>query len=130
MESLVEGDLVNLLRKREIAVEKTMTRVESKKDHGPNYEYDILAVNGNEVVVVEVKTTLKVKDVEYLLKKLGAFKKIFPEYGEKKIYGATAYLRANAYADKHAEKEGLFVVRATGSSASITNSRDFCPRSF
>ena len=130
IESLVEGDLVNLLKNRKIAVEKTMTRVESKKKDGSSYEYDILAVNGNEVVAVEVKTTLRVKDVEYFLKKLKVFRKVFPEYKDKKIYGALAYLKANAHADKYSEKEGLFVIRATGSSASMTNHKDFAPKSF
>jgi hypothetical protein len=30
----------------------------------------------------------------------------------------------------HAGRQGLYVIRATGSSASITNEEDFTPRSF
>ena len=32
--------------------------------------------------------------------------------------------------DRYAERQGLYVIRATGSSASITNPRDFRPRTF
>ena len=45
-----------------------------------------------------------------------------PEYGDKRAYGAVAYLKADEGSAVYAEK-GLFVIRATGSSASITNRR-------
>ena len=45
------------------------------------------------------------------------------------MYGAVAYLRADG-SDVYAERQGLFVVRATGSSASITNGDGFTPRTF
>ena len=46
------------------------------------------------------------------------------------MYGAVAYLRADESSDEYAEGRGLFVIRATGSSASITNPEDFTPRVF
>ncbi len=52
MESLVEGGLVELLKDRGISADKTMTRVRPHKEERMNYEFDILAVNGDEVVVV------------------------------------------------------------------------------
>ena len=130
IESLVEGDLIKMLRKRNIAVEKTMTRVKPKRREGIRYEFDILAVNGEEVVAVEVKTTLQPKDTDYFIKKLGVFRDIFPEYSDKRIYGAVAYLREDAHADTYSEKKGLFVIRATGDSASITNDGNFIPKTF
>ena len=60
MESLVEGDLVNVLRRRNILVNQTLTRVKGNHE-GTSYELDIIAVNGSEIVVVEVKTTLRAK---------------------------------------------------------------------
>ena len=70
MESLVEGDLVGLLQAQGIAVERTCTNVKGGRD-GRHYEFDILAhLNGEEVVVVEVKTTLRAEDVTEFLGKL------------------------------------------------------------
>ena len=69
-------------------------------------------------------------DVEYFLKKLGLFKKIFHQYADKKIYGAVAYLKANSGSAKFSERKGLFVIRATGSSASIINEEKFKPKVF
>ena len=131
VESLVEGKLVKMLRERNISVDKTMTRIKRRKKEGiGKYEFDILAVNGDEVVVVEVKTTLRPNDTDYFIKKLGVFRDIFPEYGDKKIHGAVAYLREDSHADLYSERKGLFVIRATGDSASITNDKKFAPKAF
>ena len=48
-----------------------------------------------------------------------------PEYAGRRIYGAVAYLKAHQQSDVRAERLGLFVIRATGSSASITNREEF-----
>ena len=69
-------------------------------------------------------------DVDHFLQTLRHFHRLMPEYGDKLAYGAAAYLKADEGSAVHAEKQGLFVIRATGSSASITNRRDFRPRAF
>lgn len=129
IESLVEGDLVPLLQKRNIAVTHTLTPV-SGRHNGESYEFDILAANGEEVVLVEVKTTLRPEDVPHFLRKLDKFTVYVPAYHGKKVYGAVAYLKANKSVQVHAERQGLFVIRATGSSASIVNDKEFVPRVF
>ena len=129
IESLVEGDLVPLLQKRNIAVTHTLTPV-SGRHNGESYEFDILAANGEEVVLVEVKTTLRPEDVPHFLRKLDKFTVYVPAYHGKKIYGAVAYLKADKSVQVHAERQGLFVIRATGSSASIVNEKEFVPRVF
>ncbi len=129
MESLVRGDLVRLLKERGVEVERTVQRTNQRRN-GEHYEIDILAVNGEEVVVVEVKTTLRPEDVKRFLGKLGRFKKWWPEYRERKVYGAMAYLQAGDEVAVHAERQGLFVIRATGGSSSIVNAGDFVPRVF
>ena len=82
------------------------------------------------MVVVEVKTTLHARDVTHFLEKLARFTEHEPVYKGKQVYGALAYLRVEQAADIHAERRGLFVIRATGSSASIINQTDFQPRVF
>ena len=129
MEALVEGDLIELLKRRGIEVERTVTNLK-QRGGARQWEIDILAVNGAEVVVVEVKTTLKVRHVDHLLELLRDFPELAPEYGSRRIYGAVAYLKADESSDSYAEGRGLYVIRATGSSASITNRKDFRPRTF
>ena len=55
---------------------------------------------------------------------------IFGPARDKKVYGAVAYLKAKGGSKSYAEEQKLFVIRAVGSSASITNAKDFKPRSF
>ncbi len=129
MESLVEGDLVPLLKERGVEVERTLQRMSGRRD-GEHYEIDIVAANGAEVVVVEVKTTLRSRDVTRFLGKLARFGDWFTEYEGRRVYGAVAYLRGDTSVTTQAERRGLFVIRATGSSASIVNEPDFEPRVF
>lgn len=129
IESLVEGELVKLLNEKGIDVDSTSTNMKGEYK-GQNWELDIVAINGKEVVLVEVKTTLKVKDIEHFTKKLNIFTTWRPEYKGKKVYGAIAYLKADESSAKRAERQGLFVIRATGSSASIINKKDFKPKAF
>ncbi len=129
MESLVEGDLVPILNARGIPVNETLQRVK-KRYNNKEIEIDLIAINGDEVVFVEVKTTLKVQHVNTFLEKLENIKTIFPRYKENRIYGAVAYLRTESDAKDYAIKNGLFAIRATGNSASIVNDTDFKPTSF
>ena len=129
IESLVEGDLAGLLQRRGIAVQHTVTN--PRQNYGERrWEFDIVAINGEEVVVVEVKTTLRVPDIDHFVRRLNEFTDLMPEYASRRIYGAVAYLKAHQQSDVRAERLGLFVIRATGSSASITNRDGFTPRTF
>ena len=129
METLVEGDLVNLLKARGVDVRDTAQRVKGNYK-GTSYEFDIIARNGEEVVIVEVKTTLRIKDVRNFIKKLRKVKVWKPELKDNIIYGAVAYLTAESSSDAMAANQGLFVIRATGNSASITNEKEFKPVKF
>ena len=129
MESLVSGDLVRLLDGRGIGVQRLAQRTLERRG-GESYEVDILAVNGEEIVVVEVKTTLRPEDVRRFRSKLGRFKEWWSEYRDRKVYGAMAFLQAADGVALHAERQGFFVIRATGDSASIVNAEDFEPRVF
>ena len=129
MESLVEGDLVKMLKEKGIDVRQTSRNLKNE-DGEKNWEFDLLAVNGDEIVVVEVKTTLKVKDVDHFLNKLEDFKELVPYHKDKKLYGAVAYLKSDEFSNSYAEKKGLFVIRATGSSAKIINGEGFQAKKF
>ncbi len=130
MEALVEGDLVPLLTQRGIPVSDTSTRLKGKCPDGGSYEFDILAHNGTEMVVVEVKTTLRPADVKHFLYKLDHLKIWIPRYANNRIYGAMAWLTADAGAEVMVENRGLLSIRAAGDSASIVNTEEFRPRAW
>ena len=132
MESLVKGDLVQLFKLRDIRVERlaSISKFTYKKKE---YEYDLIAINGSEVVVVEVKSHLYVKEVKEFIEKLKVFRQVCHEYKDKVIYGAVAYLKANQSADEYAKKQKLFVIKAPGGKtqvSTITNALNFKPAKF
>ena len=127
MESLVEGDLVRLLRERGIDISDTYTRRKGNKN-GKSFEFDIVAHDTTEIVIVEVKTTLRVRSVQKFLDKMDQIKELLPEYNKYQIMGGVAFLRAEEQSEVMAEKRGLFVIRATGDSAVLVNKPDFVPK--
>lgn len=130
MESLVEGDLVNILNSRGIEINDTTSRLKGRRKDGGNYEFDIIAHNGDEIVVVEVKTTLRPEDVKHFLYKLDHLKEWVPRYSGNRVHGAMAWLTSQSDASIMVEKHGLFSIRATGDSANIVNEEGFQPRSW
>ncbi len=130
VESLVEGDLARLLRERGVDVAMVASRVELTLDPRRR-EIDLLAANGEDIVAVEVKTTMKVADVRRFVELLEEVRELLPTvFRRLRIYGGMAYLRAEEEAARYAERRGLYVIRATGNSASIINAPGFRPRAF
>ena len=130
MEALVGGDLVRLLRDAGLDVEVLGRDVRSQNREGVWREYDLVAAGRSLTVVVEVKTTLRAKDVTKFMSRLGDFRKWRPDYARPRIYGALGYLTAKGDATRAAEASGFYLIRAVGSNASIVNSDGFEPRPY
>ena len=132
MEKLVKGNLIDLLQKQGIAVD-AVTRKFEIWDKNKLAEFDLLAVNGDEMVVVEVKTTLSSEKLVKFIHKLEKYKHRLPVDKRKKIYGAVAYLDSDGNAKEEAIKQGLFVIEAPrrdGEFATIANPEGFEPQRF
>ena len=124
-ENLIKGNLAQKLRERGIRVEKVVTNAKFS-----GIEFDIIAINGKETVVVEVKATLDPSDVIKFKKNMEQFKILWPNFKNHAIYGAIAFLlKSNRQAEKLAEKEGFFVISATGA-VIIKNEKSFKPKAF
>ena len=139
LESLVKGDLVKILGERNIKVDRVQPRLVTSDSTGKEVgEFDLVAINGNEIVAVEVKTTLTKEKVKKFINKLKMFKTYFPEYRDRVVYGGVAFLcepesKLAKGAAKYAEENGLFVILSPGGESNVTtmsNSKDFKPKSF
>ena len=139
MENLVEGDMLKLMRGKGIDVKEVHSHVLALKGDGHTRlaEYDLVAYNGDELVVAEVKTTLFGKDVVDFIAKLKKFKEYFPYYKRHKIYGAVAYMgearEEKGKVARQAGEQGLFVIKSPEGSpglAVVTNAEGFLPREF
>ena len=94
-------------------------------------EFDIIAINGKEIVIVEVKSTLNRADVDKFEKNIKKFKDWWPDIaGKKTIYGALAFLmKSRKSVRETAQQKGFFVISATGDVV-IKNKDDFQPKAF
>ncbi len=129
IETLVEPGAVNLFKERGIKVRYTSRRIEVEDEEGKKIaEFDIFLEDEEELVVIEVKTTVKKEDVEYFLEKLSRFKEWLPKYKKYKVYGAIAGLRYEEGVDRYAYKKGLFVLKSEGGLIKIANDEKFSPK--
>ena len=95
-------------------------------------EYDIVAVNGDAVLVIEVKNKLQKRMVDkFVEKKLPKFKEIFPEYRERRIFGGMGALVVKDDISRYAEKAGLYVLTQTSEGgAALVNRKNFRAKEF
>ena len=130
MEALAEGSAVQLMKGWGMDhVNRTIANVPGHYK-GKDREFDILVINGNEMVVVEAKTTLKQKHVDHFLITMQDFKKYCHEYKALKVYAGVAYIKAGDQVLAYAERKGLFVIRSVGDNALLMNKKNFKPREF
>ncbi len=95
-------------------------------------EYDLVAVDGSRVLVVEVKNKLSERMVDdFVEKKLPRFKVLFPEYADYQVIGGIGALVVKDAVGRHAEKSGLYVLTQTDDGgAALLNREGFSPRVF
>ena len=97
--------------------------------HTFNKEYDLVGVNGKELVVISVKHILNINDVEKFAKEdLQQFVKDFPEFSSYDIYGGVAGMDIHEDAQDTAIQKGFFVLGQSGENIAILNDTNFCPR--
>ncbi|MFN7466064.1 MAG: DUF3782 domain-containing protein [Pseudanabaena sp.] len=129
VENLVRPAAVRMFHKKGIEVHFTALRVEAQDENG-SIEIDVLAENTNEVVAIEVKSHLEVRDVKRFLITLDRFKQALPKYQSYKRYGAIAGIKVDERADEYATQEGLFLIKPSGNTVAIANGQDFVAKTW
>ena len=120
-----------ILRKKWIYVDDVSTRFSSsvKLEDGTmlKWEYDLMWINGKDIVVVEVKNKLKTDHIKKFLEvQLPRFKTLFPSYKDYNLYGWVGSLVVWEDQEKQAEKAGLFVfTQWEDGNAMLMNSDNF-----
>ena len=127
-EDLFYRNVKYLFQKRGIIFE-TVTRNLLKKAIA---EYDIVAENKGEVLVIEVKNKLGKRMInDFIEKKLPRFKTVFPKYKDYRVSGGIGALVVKDDDSAYAEKKGLYVLTQKGDGgAMLTNREDFKPKVF
>ena len=134
VERLIAGDLVSLLEERGIPVTQiTARKVLYREDKSELGEYDMVAYNGDSIVVTEAKTTLTKAKVDKFLKKINIYKKKHLIDSDKTVFGAIGFLEAEEGVLDYAEEMGLFIIRSPEGKSGISkiiNSPGFKPKEF
>jgi len=127
-EELFFRNLRGVFRKTKMDLKK-VTRNLKRKGEG---EFDLVAVNGGTVLVVEVKNKLDKRMVDKFLKeKLPRFKELFPEYEKHQVVGGMGALVVKDDVGRYAEKAGLYVLTQTDEGgAALLNREGFKPKTF
>ena len=139
VEVITRENLARLLEDYGINVHRVHANIEDEKNR--RWEIDAMAVNGEEIVIVETKTSLSIKKVKrFIERKLSRVRTYFPEYKDKKFYGAVSYLKSKIGegqdsaegrdAAEYALDQGLFVISVVGNTARMLNDRNFKPKIF
>lgn len=105
-----------------------------KTEYGPDtLEIDVLGIaNGevNTVVLVEVKSHLKERDIEQLLKNLDRFRRFHPEYAHKKLFGILACVQGSKEVRDKTMAAGLYVASIHDEVFELKTPAYFVPRDF
>jgi hypothetical protein len=127
VENLIKPAAARIFKEQGIDVHYTAMRVKGDDERG-SMEIDILVENTNEIVAIEVKSHLEVRNVKRFLEVLARFKEAFPKYQNYKVYGAVAGIKIDEKADEYATQEGLFLIAPAGDSVVIANSQNLEPK--
>ncbi len=128
---MVKPKIVELFKEKGIQIRTSLQNVEGFIEDQRHYEIDLLLINSNVAVVVEIKSTLTRQDVDDHLKRLDKIKSVPPErvnLSGVTIFGAVAGMIVENNADRHAYKNGLFVLRQKGNIVEIVNDSKFQPK--
>ena len=98
----------------------------------PEAEFDLIGLNGEQIVLVEVKSRLNIQDIErFINKQIPVFREQFTQFKKHKLIGSVASLAISKDLEKQARKEGLFVFTQTEEGgASVLNPENFKPKFF
>lgn len=127
-EDLFFRNLRGVFRKTKMDLKKVKRNLRRKGEG----EFDLVAVDGGRVLVVEVKNKLEKRMVDrFLEKKLPRFKELFPEYEKYQVVGGMGALVVKDDVGRYAEKAGLYVLTQTDEGgAALLNRKGFEPRTF
>ena len=130
LEALVRPAAIALFRARGIDVHYTFRNLENTVN-GQRMELDVVLENDRDTVVIEVKSMVRVRDVDDFLDELNALLEFFTRYAGRRVYAGIAGLDFAEGADRYAYHKGLFVLGLTGEGlVTIRNDLKFRPRDF
>jgi hypothetical protein len=127
-EEQVRPKILHLFRLKGIDLQDSISRFCIEKNGVFILEVDLLLVNTIYSVAVEVKTTLRQRDVDDHIERLEKLQESAHKIIKgTTLYGAIAGMIVNKEVEQYAIKKGLFVLKTKGDNVEISNKSDFMP---
>ncbi len=133
VEGLVQPKIVEMFQEQGIEIRTSLQNVKGYLGKEEHYQIDLLLINSTIAVVVEVKSTLGISEVNEHLKRMEKIQKVQPDRIDLKgvtLYGAVAGMLIESEADKYAYRKGLYVLKQKGSIVEIVNDDNFQPKTW
>ena len=130
-EEQVRPKVDKLFRKKGIHLDEIYSRVAVKKEGVFQFEIDLLLVNTIYSVAVEVKHTLRQRDIDEHSARMDKLKKMSHRVIKgTTIYGAVAGMVVSAEVEKYAIKKGFYLIKPSGEGVKIGNKKGFEPKTW
>ncbi len=108
-------------------IDRDVKREDGKLDG----QYDLILHNGQYLFVVEIKYKLHPNDIiKFKEKALPKFKKLFPEYSDKKLYIVLAGMVVIPDCKQLCEDYGFLLLTQAGKDITILNEPEFKPQTY
>jgi hypothetical protein len=131
VEGLIKPSVARLFQERGIPIHKTYSDVSANNPElALATQIDLFVINDNACALIEVKSKLSVDDVNDHLERMEKFKPLFPEYADKKAFGAVAAMVIPEDVARYAYRKGFFVIAQKGETAEMLNDAQFEPRAW
>jgi len=131
VEGLVQPKIVEMFQEKGIDIRTSLQNAKGYLDKKEYYQIDLLLINSTIAVVVEVKSTLGIAEVNEHLARMEKIKQVPPDRIDLKgvtLIGAVAGMLIESDADKYAYRKGLYVLKQKGSIVEIVNDDKFQPK--
>lgn len=132
VEGLVAPSIPQLFKKLGIRMPTIYQRAKAERN-GDYLEIDVLAEgmrkDGRDILILtEVKSNLRIQDVDDALENFRTFFKYFRKYKGMEFIAAVAAIRLESDVQKYAQRHGLYVLSPSGNTMKILNPKGFKPK--
>lgn len=98
--------------------------------NGDEFEADVLGYSDGQVYLMEVKSNLKNRHVDGMLRNMERFPKFFTEHSDKTLYGIMAAVDTNGHVRRKVTDAGIYLAIIQDDTFTIKVPEGFRPRRF
>jgi hypothetical protein len=97
-----------------IRFDRVVKNMGAGKPGSKQAEFDVVLHNGSSMAIVEVKYKVHPNDLEQVRQHMQAYRELFPEYKDYKLYGGIAGFSVPQDVVDQALEQGMFVLKRKG----------------